>query len=175
MTWRGERDLFIPDDEPVIIISNILDAPRAVVWMAFTSPEHVKNWYGGHGYSNPVCEMDVRPGGRWRHVMRTPDGSEIAMEFVFVEVVKPEKLSWRDHDYGKPGLAKPTLLNAMTFEDLGERTKSTFDARFSSLSARTIAMSWGFTGVMAEGDARMRAVLEAIKRAAALRPGGCYG
>ena len=155
----------IPSDEALITISNILDAPRALVWTAFTSPEHVKNWYGGHGYANPVCEMDVRPGGRWRHVMRTPDGSEIALEFVFLEVVKPEKLSWRDVDYGKPGLARPASLNTMTFEDLGARTKSTFVARFSSLSARTVAMSWGFMGVMAEGDARMRAVLERIKQA----------
>ena len=166
MTWPCERDLLVPDDEPVIITSNILDAPRAVVWTAFTTPEHVKNWYGGHGYTNPICEMDVRPGGRWRHVMRTPDGREIAMEFVFLEVVKPEKLCWRDLDYGKPGLAKPTSLNTITFEDLGARTKSIFHARFSSLSTRTIAMSWGFAGVMAEGDARMRTVLETIKRAA---------
>ncbi len=54
----------------------------------------------------------------------------------------------------------------MTFEDLGVRTKSTFVARFNSLSARAVAMSWGFTSVMAEGDERLRTVLGGIKRAA---------
>jgi uncharacterized protein YndB with AHSA1/START domain len=44
----------IPADDAVIVISNILDAPREIVWTAFTTPEHVKNWYGGHGYSDPV-------------------------------------------------------------------------------------------------------------------------
>lgn len=102
MTSSDDGNPLIPADEAVIIITNILDAPRTLVWEAFTTPEHVKNWYGGHGYSNPVCEMDVRPGGRWRHVMRTPSGIEISMEFVFVEVVKPEKLSWRDVDDAKP-------------------------------------------------------------------------
>jgi len=166
MTSSDDGLPLIPVDEAVIIITNILDAPRRLVWAAFTTPEHVKNWYGGHGYSNPVCEMDVRPGGRWRHVMRTPAGIEIGMEFVFVDVVKPQKLSWRDVDDAKPIIAKPSSLNTMTFEDLGARTRSTFVARFSSLSARAVAVSWGFTSVMAQGDERLRTVLGGIKRAA---------
>jgi uncharacterized protein YndB with AHSA1/START domain len=85
-------------DEPIIIMSRIFDAARETVWEAFTKPEHVARWYGGHGFTNPVCEMDVRPGGHWHHVMRTPDGNAFETHFIFVEVVKPEKLSWQDID-----------------------------------------------------------------------------
>jgi uncharacterized protein YndB with AHSA1/START domain len=72
--------------DPVITMIHTLDAPREVVWETFTDPKHVARWYGGKGFANPVCEMDVRPGGHWRHVMRTPDGGEHRLHFIFVEV-----------------------------------------------------------------------------------------
>jgi len=52
-------------DEAVIVMSRIFDAPRPLVWKAMTEPEHLVQWWGGHGFTNPVCEMDARPGGRW--------------------------------------------------------------------------------------------------------------
>jgi uncharacterized protein YndB with AHSA1/START domain len=134
--------------DPVIVMTHTLEAPRALVWTAFTTPEHVMNWYGGRGFSNPVCEMDVRPGGRWRHVMRTPDGREHRLEFVFVEVVEPERLSWQSERglHGEPG-----ALNTVTFV-----------ARFASRAERDLAMSWGFTRVLGEGVDRMVAVLAGL-------------
>jgi uncharacterized protein YndB with AHSA1/START domain len=50
------------------------EAPRELVWEVITEPRHVIQWWGGAGCSNPICEMDVRPGGDWRHVMRFADG-----------------------------------------------------------------------------------------------------
>lgn len=146
-------------DEPVIVMTHILEAPRALVWTAFTTPEHVVNWYGGKGFENPVCEMDVRPGGRWRHVMRTPDGHEQHLEFVFVEVVKPQRLSWRTERgaHGEPG-----PLSTVTLEDLGRRTRVTFVARFATRAERDLALSWGFTRVLGEGVDRMAAVLAGL-------------
>jgi uncharacterized protein YndB with AHSA1/START domain len=147
--------------EPVIVMTHTFEAPRALVWTAFTTPEHVKNWYGGRGFENPVCEMDVRPGGRWRHVMRTPDGQEQSLEFVFVEVVKPERLSWRSERgvHGEPG-----SLNTLTLEDLGRRTRVTFVARFDSGAERDLAMSWGFARILGEGVERMAVVLGGLAR-----------
>ena len=55
--------------EPTIVMSRIYDAPRSLVWEAMTEPRHVRQWWGGPAVSNPVCEMDVRPGGRWEHVL----------------------------------------------------------------------------------------------------------
>src|SRR5262245_54420869 len=88
-------------DEAVVVMTRTFDAPREKVWAAFTDPKHVSKWYGGHGFSNPVCEMDVRPGGLWRHVMRTPDGHEFEMDFVFIEVVKPKRLVWQSASHGE--------------------------------------------------------------------------
>jgi uncharacterized protein YndB with AHSA1/START domain len=146
-------------NEPIIVMTHVLEAPRALVWTAFTTPEHVKNWYGGRGFENPVCEMDVRPGGRWRHVMRTPDGQEHRLEFVFVEVVEPERLSWRA-ERGVHG--EPASLSTLTLEERGRRTRVTFVTRFSSVAERDLAMSWGFSRVLAEGVEKMAAVLAAL-------------
>jgi uncharacterized protein YndB with AHSA1/START domain len=145
--------------EAVIVMTHTLDAPRETVWIAFTTPEHVARWYGGKGFTNPLCEMDVRPGGRWRHIMRTPDGSEHHYEFMFVEVVRPERLSWQA-ERGVPG--KPLPLNTLTLEDLGWQTRVTFEARFTSMAERDLALSWGFANVLREGVERMRALLASM-------------
>ena len=79
-------------DDAVIVMSRVYEAPRDLVWAAITQPRHVARWWGGPGFSNPVCEMDVRKGGAWTHVMRFPDGHELHMDFVFVEVDPPRRL-----------------------------------------------------------------------------------
>lgn len=145
--------------EPVIVMTHVLDAPRELVWMAFTTPEHVVRWYGGAGFTNPVCEMDVRAGGRWRHVMRTPDGVDHEYAFVFVEVVPPERLVWRA-ERGDPG--KPLPTNALTLEDLGHRTRIVFEARFATFAERALAARWGFAEVLRQGAERLRAVVASL-------------
>jgi uncharacterized protein YndB with AHSA1/START domain len=117
-----KMDIRTPDDEPIIIMSCTLNAPRDVVWTAFTTPKHVAQWYGGRGFANPVCEMDVRTGGLWHHVMRTPGGSEFEMEFVFVEVVKPERLVWKSASDAKPPPVQLNVLNTVTLEAAGAKT-----------------------------------------------------
>jgi uncharacterized protein YndB with AHSA1/START domain len=148
--------------EAVIIMDRMFDAPREVVWAAFTDPKHVVKWYGGHGFSNPVCEMDVRPGGRWRHVMRTPDGKEFSMEFVFVDVVRPEKISWQNVDHGQRSSGPPTCLNIVTFEDHGTRTKWKLVAHFNSIAERDFATKMGFTEMISQGSERLNDVAKAL-------------
>lgn len=74
------------------VISRVFDAPRVLVFTAWTDPEHMAQWWGPHGFTNPVCEMDVRPGGAHRIVMRGPDGVEYPIKGVYLEVVEPERL-----------------------------------------------------------------------------------
>lgn len=95
-----------PAGEPTIIITRVYDAPRDQVWLAMTQAEHVRQWWGGAGCSSPVCEMDVRPGGLWNHLMRFADGRELHLHFVFLEVEKPARLVWQnaDRDKVKEGL-----------------------------------------------------------------------
>jgi uncharacterized protein YndB with AHSA1/START domain len=58
----------------------------------WTDPHHVAQWWGPHGFTNPVCEMDVRPGGALRIVMRAPDGTDYPMTETFREIAAPERL-----------------------------------------------------------------------------------
>ncbi len=153
----------VPDDEPIIVMTRVYDAPRALVWAAMTEAEHVRAWWGGPGFTNPVCEMDVRPGGRWTHVMRFPDGHELRMEFVFLEVEPPGRLVWRHADHGKRERGAPTCRTSVTLEDLGERTRWTMEARFASFTDRDAALAIGFSRpIEASGD-RLVQYLEAME------------
>ena len=62
--------------ERELVITRIFDAPRELVFQAWTDPEHLKKWWGPHGFTNPVCDVDLRLGGRWSILMRGPDGTE---------------------------------------------------------------------------------------------------
>lgn len=145
----------IPADEAVIVMTRIYEAPRDLVWEAMTEASHVAQWWGGPGFSNPVCEMDVRPGGLWHHVMRFPDGHELNMNFVFVEVDPPKRLAWREvgHAQRKGGL--PSCLITVSLEDMGERTGWNMVARFDSISERDAALAMGFVGPIAASNDRL--------------------
>ena len=75
-----------------LVFTRRLAAPRALVWRLWTDPLHLARWWGPHGFTTPVCEADVRPGGRLFIVMRGPDGTEYPMRGAFLEVVPPERL-----------------------------------------------------------------------------------
>jgi uncharacterized protein YndB with AHSA1/START domain len=133
-----------PAADAVIRMTRVYDAPRPVVWEAMTKPEHVAQWWGGPGFTNPVCEMDVRPGGRWRHVMRFPDGHELRMEFIFLEVDEPGRLVWRHGDRANREEGPPTSVITVTLEDMGEQTRWTMVAQFHSVAERDAAVAMGF-------------------------------
>jgi uncharacterized protein YndB with AHSA1/START domain len=109
--------------DPVLVLERVFDAPRELVWAALTDPDQVKHWYGGRGFENRVCEMDVRPGGRWRHVMRTPDGVDHALEFVFLEVKPPERLVWRTAGPAAGAGGPHDNTMTVTLTPAGERTR----------------------------------------------------
>ena len=103
-------------NEPVIVITRMFAAPRELVWRAITDPKHVAQWYGGQGFTSPVCEMDVRPGGTWRHVMQAPNGPQFAINSVFLEVVEPERLVWTTANDVKRNPPPPTSVTTVTLE-----------------------------------------------------------
>jgi uncharacterized protein YndB with AHSA1/START domain len=151
--------------DPVIVMARVFDAPRDIVWAAFTDPKHVVKWFGGHGFSSPVCEMDVRPGGIWRHVMRSPNGNDFTMEFVFIEVVKPEKLSWQHTDHGKrPPGGPPTVFNTVTFEDAGKKTNWKLVSRFSTTADRDFAVKMGHAEMISQGSEKLEELVKELGR-----------
>jgi uncharacterized protein YndB with AHSA1/START domain len=112
-----------------IVTTRIFDAPRELVWKAWTEPEHIKQWWGPNGFTNTIHIMDVRPGGRWSHVMHGPDGTDYKNESVYREIVKPERIVY-DHVSG------PTHRTTATFEEQDGKTKVTLHILFGTAAQR---------------------------------------
>ena len=152
----------VPAAEAVIVMSRVFDAPRDIVWEAMTEASHVAQWWGGPGFTNPVCEMEVRPGGLWHHVMRFPDGHELEMSFVFLEVEQPERLVWQNVDRGKRKEGPPASVITVTLEDMGDRTRWKMVARFNSLAERDAAVAMGFSKPIEASNDRLVAYLKKL-------------
>lgn len=105
-----------------IIIERIFDVPRELVWEAWTNPEEIVQWWGPNGFTNTLHEMDVRPGGQWRHTMHGPDGTDYPNHTKYLEVVKPERLV-----YSLSGEDKsPCKFHVtVTFDVVGESDEQT--------------------------------------------------
>jgi uncharacterized protein YndB with AHSA1/START domain len=120
-----------------LAITRVLDAPRALVFEAWTEPERIVQWFGPGGFTVASCEMNVRPGGAFRIRMRSPQGTDHSVQGVYRDVVAPERLvfSWAwENAEGK--LGHETLVT-LTFAEQGERTKLTLHhALFESDTAR---------------------------------------
>lgn len=152
----------VPAGDAVIVMRRVFDAPRPLVWKMMTEAEHVAKWWGGPGFSNPVCEMDVRPAGLWHHVMRFPDGKELEMNFVFVEVDAPRRLVWQHTDHGARRGSTPASVTMVTLEDLGAQTGWQMVARFQSIAARDMAVGIGFTSPIAASTDRLADYLKNV-------------
>jgi uncharacterized protein YndB with AHSA1/START domain len=85
-----------------IVLTRVFDAPRELVWDAWTDPKKIVQWWGPRGFTTTIREMDLRPGGIWRHTMHGPDGTDYPNKSKFIEVVKPERISY-SHSGGKKG------------------------------------------------------------------------
>lgn len=123
--------------ERELVIERIFDAPRALVFKAWTEPERMAQWWGPRGFTMTSCKMDLRPGGAYRFEMRSPADTEHRTQGVFREIVEPERLvytwAWVDAE-GKSG--HETLVT-LTFAEHGGKTKLTLhQATFESVTAR---------------------------------------
>jgi len=101
-----KRAASAPKKNREIVLTRTLDAPRSLVFRAWTDPAHLVRWWGPEGFTIPDCRMDVREGGAWRTCMRSPDGNDYKVRGVYREIVKPTRLvftwAWED-DAGDPG------------------------------------------------------------------------
>lgn len=116
------------------VVSRLLNAPRELVWEVWTSPEHVKHWWGPNGFTNTIHEMEVKPGGVWRFMMHGPDGTDFPNKIVFKEVKKPERLVYThsSDDENDPTRFQTTV----TFEKQGDKTFLTMRALFATAEER---------------------------------------
>ena len=103
-----------------IVITRAFNAPRRLVFEAITKVEHVKRWYGPRALTLVVCEIDLRPGGSWRYVLRAPDGSEHGFTGVYREIAAPERIvSTENYEAMMPG---HEMLATVTLEEKDGRT-----------------------------------------------------
>ena len=153
-------------NERTIVITRIFDAPRELVFKAWTDAAHLAQWWGPKGFTNPVCEVDARPGGALRIVMRAPDGAERPMTGVFREVTAPARLVFTNVAVDRDG--KPLLegLTTVTFAEQGGKTRLTLESRAVGLvdyAARMLeGMEAGWTQSidrLGEQLVRMRAAM----------------
>lgn len=124
-----------------IVLTRLFNAPRRLVFEAMTRPEHVRRWWGGlgEGYSVPACEIDLRPGGRWRFVNRHPKG-EVAFSGKYLEIVPPGRLVFTEvmEPHPEPG----SVVTTEYTEENGQ-TRMTATCLYPSREIRDMVVGSG--------------------------------
>ena len=117
-----------------LIFTRTFDAPRDLVFEAWTDPRHLAQWWGPAGFTTTIHAIDVRPGGIWKFVMHGPDGIDYHNRIVFLEVVKPERIVYK-HD-PEVGDEPVRFQVTVTFADENGKTRVTMEMLFPSAGAR---------------------------------------
>jgi uncharacterized protein YndB with AHSA1/START domain len=139
-----------------IHVERVFDAPRDQVFAAFTDPKLIPEWWGPRDTTTVVDQMDVRPGGSWRFVVRNSDGSETGFRGTFREITPPERVVQTFEWEGMPGYVS---VDTATFEDLGDRTKVTTTSLFHTTEERDGMLESGMERGMNESFARLDELL----------------
>ncbi len=153
------------------------DAPRERVWQAWTDPKQLAAWWGPHGFTNPVVEADVRPGGRLRIVMRSPEGVDFPAVGEFVAIEPPSRLVFTDdisdevpaelqasldrHRPSSPPGSPLRILVEVTFEELDGGTLLTVTDSFTSDEDRDAIMRTGAVSGWSESMERLETLVTA--------------
>jgi uncharacterized protein YndB with AHSA1/START domain len=138
----GTAKVTLPTDEQ-ILITREFDAPRRLVWKAWTTPELVRRWWHAKRGEMTVAEIDLREGGRWRYAMVTPDGMEVAFHGVYREVVPEERLVSTEVYEGVPNGEEGATLNTATFAEADGRTVLTILVEAPSKEIRDAIIATG--------------------------------
>ncbi|HKR19123.1 MAG TPA: SRPBCC family protein, partial [Stellaceae bacterium] len=121
-------------DARSIVFTRVFDAPRALVFSAFSSPVHLGQWWGPNGFTTTTHAFEFRPGGVWRFVMHGPDGRDYQNRITFDEIVPPERLVFR---HGGGDDVDPVQFNVtVTFADEGGKTRLVWRNIFPSVAER---------------------------------------
>jgi len=119
-----------------LVITRVFDAPREQVFRAWTDTRHMAQWWGPKGFTNPVCELDVRVGGVIRIHMRAPNGVVYPMSGVFEEITEPERLVFVSSALDENGNSMFDVLNTVTFAEQRGKTTLTLQARVIKATAQ---------------------------------------
>ena len=137
---RNETIYTTPSDRE-IVITRTFDAPRSLVWAAFTDPKHLPNWQTGpDGFTMPVCEIDLRPGGSWRRVWRNAHGREFGATGTYREVDPPKRIVEVTNPTGEE------QTSTTVFAEENRRTTVTVSMLFASKTSRDQALPYAKMG-----------------------------
>jgi uncharacterized protein YndB with AHSA1/START domain len=142
-----------------IVITRAFNAPRTLVFDAYTNPEHLPHWMlGPQGWTMPVCEIDLRPGGRWHFGWRHSDGTEMEMRGTYKEVTPPERIVFTESWGGD----WPEILNTQIFSEENGKTTVVCKLLYPSTEARDAALKTGMKEGMAMSFKRLDERLGAL-------------
>jgi uncharacterized protein YndB with AHSA1/START domain len=130
----AKSSLDLKSDPRAMVGTREFDAPRALVYAAFTDPKHLAQWWGPNGFTTTTLSFDMRPGGVWRFVMHGPDGRDYQNRITYEEVLPPERIVYRHG--GGDDVEPVQMRHTIMFEDLGSRTRITWRLDFPSAAER---------------------------------------
>ena len=157
MKNTGTLKVTTPTDRE-IVMTRVFDAPRHLVFDAFTKPELLKRWFGPHGWSLVVCEVDLRVGGTFRFVLRGPDGAEMGMSGVYREILPPERSVHMESFDDYPGESQVTTI----FTEQGGKTTLTATVLYESQEIRDAVLKSGMEHGAAESYDKLADLLGSI-------------
>ncbi len=149
VTSSNKAQVTLPSDEEILIVREF-DAPKHLVYKAYTTPELVRRWWAGERGEMETCEIDLRVGGKWRYAMVAKGGFPVAFHGEFSEIVENERLVTTEvYEGAPPGLEDP--INIVTFEESGGTTTLTIVMRVESREVRDMIIDSGMEGGLQEG------------------------
>lgn len=157
MTPEHRNKLVVSTPSDLVIeLVRVFDAPRELVWRAMTEAELLAKWWGQRNSITIVDQLDLRPGGTWRFVQRTPEGTEYGFRGEFREILPPERLVWT---FEFEPMLGHLVVDTLTLEDLDERTRLRSISRFDSVEDRNGMINSGMEAGAAESYDRLEELL----------------
>lgn len=154
MKNTGTLKVTTPTDQE-IVLTRVFDAPRHLVFEAFSKPELLKRWFGPHGWSLVVCDVDMKVGGTFRFVLRGPDGTQMGMRGVYREIVPPERTVHIESFDDYPGESQVTMI----LVEAGGKTTMTATVLYPSREVRDAVIQSGMEHGAAESYDRLAELL----------------
>lgn len=152
-------DFVAEPGQQAVVITRVFDAPRTLVFKAFTDPTLIPKWWGPRSHTTTVDKMDVKPGGIWRCVSRDADGNEFAFRGVYREIEAPERLVYTFEFEGMPGHVS---LEMVTLEEHNGKTTVTNTVAFHTVEDRDGMLASGMEGGATESMERLAELLRAM-------------
>jgi len=162
----------LPSDTE-IVMTRSFDAPRRLVFDAWTKPEHIRRWFGPRGWTVPECEIDLRAGGRYRFVLGAPDGKQLCLSGVYCEVDAPEFLVNTEVFDLWPGIE---CVGSLLLEEHDGKTTMTAHFVYGSKEDRDLVLEdGGMEAGAGESMERLEELLRSITSTSAYQPIGGEG